>query len=111
MDKIDKKLRELLGRDNFDKIKNYPKFYKKVWLAVLSIPKGEVRTYKWVAKKIGCSNAYRAVGKALKNNPLTVVIPCHRVVKSSGELGGYSKGLNRKLELLKKEGVIFYMRP
>lgn len=105
MNSVDIKLLKILGRDNFFKIKNYPEFYKKVWLAVLQIPKGEVRSYKWVAKKIGHDKAYRAVGKALKENPLTVVIPCHRVIKSDGDLGGYSKGVKVKYKLLKEEGI------
>ncbi len=105
MDYIDKKLLLFLGRENFLKIKDYPKFYKKVWLTLLKIPEGEVRTYKWVAQKIGCPKAARAVGKALKENPLPVIIPCHRVIKSSGEIGGYSLGVRKKIALLKKEGV------
>ncbi len=106
MTHIDKKLLFFLGKQNFLKVKNYPLFYKKVWLEVLKIPKGEVRTYKWVAEKIGYPKAYRAVGKALKENPLPVLIPCHRVIKSSGEIGGYSQGINKKIKLLMKE-----MRP
>jgi O-6-methylguanine DNA methyltransferase len=102
---IEKKLLLILGKKNFLKIKNYPEFYKKVWLTTLTIPKGEIKTYKWVAKKIGHPKAYRAVGKALKENPLPGVIPCHRVIKSSGELGGYSQGINKKIQLLEKEGV------
>ena len=102
---IDKKLINILGFKNFLKIKNYPLFYKKVYLEVLKIPKGHIRTYKWVAEKVGSPYAYRAVGNALKNNPLPVIIPCHRVIKSSGELGGYSGGLEKKIQLLKKEGV------
>jgi O-6-methylguanine DNA methyltransferase len=105
MDHIDKKLLFFLGKKNFFKIKDYPKFYKKVWLATLQIPKGETRTYKWIAEKIGCPKAYRAVGKALNENPLPIIIPCHRVIKSSGELGGFSQGINKKIKLLKKEGI------
>ena len=78
-------------------------FQKKAYRAVLSIPSGEVRTYKWVAHKIGNIHASRAVGQALKRNPHTVIIPCHRVIKSDGSLGGYSKGVRMKKRLLKKE--------
>jgi methylated-DNA-[protein]-cysteine S-methyltransferase len=67
-------------------------FALKVYKAVLEIPFGQVRTYKWVAKKIGKPSAYRAVGQALKHNPLPLFIPCHRVIGSSGKLGGYSLG-------------------
>lgn len=112
MNDVDKKLLNILGKDNFDKIKNYSNFYKKVWLAVLQIPKGETRTYKWVAEKIGKPKAYRAVGRALKENPLTVIIPCHRVIKTDGTLGGYSKGIKEKYKLLVSEGYnIKKMRP
>ncbi len=78
-------------------------FQKKVYRVVLSIPSGEVRTYKWVARKIGNPRASRAVGQALKRNPYTVKIPCHRVIKSDGSLGGYSKGARMKKRLLKEE--------
>lgn len=106
MDKVEKELLEILKEKNYAIIKNYPKFYKKVWLEVLKIPKGEVRTYKWIAQKIGHPKAFRAVGRALKENPLTVIIPCHRVVMSCGKIGGYSKGVDKKYELLKKEKAI-----
>ncbi len=103
MDYLDKKLLKILGRKNYKKIKNYPEFFKKVYLVVLNIPKGETRTYKWVAKKVGNPKAYRAVGMALNKNPLTGIIPCHRVINSNGGLGGYSKGLEKKISLLMKE--------
>ncbi|MFC1646095.1 methylated-DNA--[protein]-cysteine S-methyltransferase [Candidatus Omnitrophota bacterium] len=78
-------------------------FQKKVFRAVSSIPMGEVRSYKWVAKKIGKPNAVRAVGTALKNNPFAPIVPCHRVIKSDGSLGGYSRGLKKKKELIRLE--------
>ncbi len=81
-------------------------FAKKVHRAVLSIPLGEVRTYKWVAKKIGYPKAYRAVGNALNKNPWPIIIPCHRVIASDGGFGGYSRGLNRKKKLLGLERKI-----
>jgi len=88
-------------------MQQHPSFYQKVWLACASIPKGEVRTYGWVAKKIGHPNAARAVGTALAKNPFAPKIPCHRVVRSNGLLGGYSGqgGLRTKRNLLKKEGA------
>jgi len=70
------------------------------------IPKGEVRTYKDIAKALKRPNAFRAVGTALRKNPLPITIPCHRVIKSSGELGMYSgKSGKRKAQLLEMEGV------
>jgi O-6-methylguanine DNA methyltransferase len=81
-------------------------FAKKVYRAVLSIPLGEVRTYKWVARKAGRPQAYRAVGQVLKNNPYTIIIPCHRVVASGNKLGGYSRGRKAKMALLNLERQI-----
>ena len=81
-------------------------FRKKVYKIVLKIPLGEVRTYKWVARKIGRPKAVRAVGQALKNNPYPIIIPCHRVIKSDGEIGGYVFGKKTKAKLLKLERQI-----
>jgi methylated-DNA-[protein]-cysteine S-methyltransferase len=67
-------------------------FTKKVYKATLSIPLGQVRTYKWVARKCNKPKAFRAVGQVLKRNPYPLIIPCHRVIKSSGRIGGYSAG-------------------
>ncbi|MDD5617995.1 MAG: MGMT family protein [Candidatus Omnitrophica bacterium] len=87
-------------------MKEFSEFQKKVYRAVLAIPLGQTRSYKWLAKKIGEPKAARAVGTALKNNPFTVIIPCHRVINSNGSLGGYSKGLKKKKYLLKLEKKI-----
>lgn len=81
-------------------------FAKKVYRVVLSIPLGEVRTYKWVAKKIGRPKAFRAVGQALKNNPYPLIIPCHRVVKSDSKSGGYALGTKLKKSFLGLERKI-----
>jgi methylated-DNA-[protein]-cysteine S-methyltransferase len=78
-------------------------FAKKVYKAVIAIPLGEVRTYKWVAKKAGSARAYRAVGLILKKNPYPLIIPCHRVVKSDKETGGYAFGIKNKKRLLELE--------
>ena len=78
-------------------------FAVKVYKAVLTIPLGEVRTYKWVAGKAGHPRAARAVGMVLKNNPLPLVIPCHRVVKNGRRLGGYAFGPKLKQVLLELE--------
>lgn len=84
---------------------NATSFQLKVYRAVKGIPAGQVRSYGWVAKRIGNPKACRAVGSALNKNPCTVSIPCHRVVKSDGSIGGFSKGPKRKLRLLKTEGL------
>ena len=81
-------------------------FAKKVYNVVLGIPLGEVRTYKWVAARAGRPAAYRAVGQALKRNPWPIIIPCHRVVRSNKELGGYAWGKSRKQALLNLERQI-----
>lgn len=81
-------------------------FAKKVYKIVSSIPLGEVRTYKWVAKKAGRPKAFRAVGQILKKNPWPLIIPCHRVIKSDNKLGGYAWGARKKKLLLDKERKI-----
>ena len=78
-------------------------FARKVYKAVLSIPFGHVRTYKWVARKAGSPRAYRAVGTLLKNNPCPFMIPCHRVIKSDSDLGGYVFGAKFKKKILDLE--------
>lgn len=78
-------------------------FEKKVYLAVSKIPRGETRSYKWVAAKIGKPNAYRAIGNALNRNPYIGKVPCHRVIRSDGPIGGFANGIRRKRELLKSE--------
>lgn len=80
-------------------------FEGKVYKAIKAIPKGQVRSYKWVAKRIGRPKAYRAVGNALNKNPFAPVVPCHRVVKSDGSLGGFARGAKTKLKLLQAEGL------
>jgi len=71
----------------------------------MKIPYGETRSYKWVAKQTGKPAAMRAVGQALKKNPFVGIIPCHRVVSSDGSLGGFSKGVKKKRQMLAAEGV------
>ena len=80
-------------------------FQQKVWRALQSIPRGETRSYGWVARQIGQSRAVRAVGAACGANPIPIVIPCHRVIASDGSLGGFGGGLTLKRRLLKLEGV------
>jgi 4-hydroxy-3-methylbut-2-enyl diphosphate reductase len=78
-------------------------FQKKVWCEIKKIPYGKTRTYKEIAEAVGSPNACRAVGQACKRNPLLGYIPCHRVVCSSGKIGGYNRGVNLKKALLNKE--------
>ena len=82
-------------------------FEWKVFRATSRIPLGETRTYQWVARSIGKPKAVRAVGQALKKNPFLLIVPCHRVVRSDGKLGGYAGlgGIKTKkyLLLLEKE--------
>ena len=75
-------------------------FQLKVWEAARLIPFGQVKSYAWVADKIGNPLAVRAVGQALGRNPVPIIVPCHRVVASGGGLGGFSGGLEMKKHLL-----------
>lgn len=81
-------------------------FEKKVLRVVSRIPLGQVRSYKWVAKKCGRPRAFRAVANALHRNPFPLLIPCHRVIKSSKKLGGYALGAGLKQSLIKLEKKI-----
>jgi methylated-DNA-[protein]-cysteine S-methyltransferase len=80
-------------------------FENKVYAKLTFVPKGKVITYKALAVSMGFANASRAVGNALGKNPSPVKVPCHRVVKSNGEVGNYVFGQKKKIKLLKKEGV------
>ena len=90
-------MRELKGTD----------FQKMVWIEIKKIPKGKTITYKELAIKIGKPKAYRAVANACAKNPLLGIIPCHRVIRGDGKMGGYmgKKGIERKKRLLQSEGV------
>lgn len=80
-------------------------FEKKVWKTTKKIPKGKVVTYGQIAEVIGCPKAARAVGNALNKNPFAPQVPCHRVVRSDGNLGGYAGGAKKKRRLLEWEGI------
>ena len=80
-------------------------FQRKVWEVTMLIPYGETRSYGWVARQIQKPDAARAVGQALGRNPLLVIVPCHRVLASDGELCGFGGGLDMKRYLLRLEGV------
>ena len=84
-------------------------FNQKVYELLMKVPAGRITTYKVIAETLG-TKAYRAVGNALKNNPDAPRIPCHRVIKSSGNIGGFNgetngKEIQQKIYLLKKEGI------
>ena len=90
-----------------EKMSKYSPFYQAVWKACAEIPAGETRTYGWIAKRIGKPGAARAVGRALGANPFAPVIPCHRVIREDGAMGGYSGegGVETKRRLLEKEAA------
>ncbi|KFM14752.1 DNA-3-methyladenine glycosylase II protein [Marine Group I thaumarchaeote SCGC AAA799-O18] len=77
----------------------------EVYSKLLKVPKGKITTYGDLAKAIGLKNGQRAIGLIMKNNPFPVIIPCHRVVKSNGEIGGYTYGEKIKSNILSKEGI------
>jgi methylated-DNA-[protein]-cysteine S-methyltransferase len=79
-------------------------FNERCYELLKQVPKGKVTTYKLLAKALG-TKAYRAVGNAMAKNPHLITVPCHRVVKSDGGIGGYAKGVERKIALLQEEGV------
>lgn len=85
--------------------KKATEFEEKVYKAVRKISKGKVSTYILVAKAIGKSRAARAVGNALNKNPYAPLVPCHRVVRSDGSVGGFAGGKEKKIEMLRKEGI------
>ncbi len=86
-------------------------FQQKVWRTLLSISYGRLRSYQWVAMRVGGSQYARAVGNAVGANPLPVVIPCHRIVAHDGSIGGFSGGLPLKRKLLTLEGTLAQLRP
>ncbi len=80
-------------------------FQQQVWRALQGIPRGETITYAELARRVDRPTGFRAVGAANGQNPIAVVVPCHRVIASDGTLGGYGGGLDRKRWLLAHEGV------
>lgn len=81
-------------------------FQQSVWQALLSIPRGGTVSYGGLSHKIGQPAAVRAVGAAVGRNPVSIVVPCHRVLGANGSLTGYAGGLDRKTALLRLEGVV-----
>jgi methylated-DNA-[protein]-cysteine S-methyltransferase len=85
---------------------NGTSFQRRVWQAILRIPYGRVRSYQWVATKVGGKQYARAVGMALGSNPVPIIVPCHRIIAHDGSLGGFGCGLPMKRRLLKLEGTL-----
>ncbi len=80
-------------------------FQKKVWKGIQRIPFGQTRSYGWLANQVGGKNRARAAGSACGSNPIPIVVPCHRVIREDGGLGGYGCGLGAKKKLLRIEGT------
>ena len=80
-------------------------FQHRVWRALREIPAGTTASYREIAERIGAPGAARAVARACADNPLAVVIPCHRIIRSNGALSGYRWGIDRKRKLLKREAA------
>jgi methylated-DNA-[protein]-cysteine S-methyltransferase len=85
-------------------------FQKDCWQALLRIPYGTTCSYAEIARSIGRPNAFRAVGQANHDNPIAIVVPCHRVLGANGTLTGYGGGLNTKERLLRLEGASFRLK-
>jgi methylated-DNA-[protein]-cysteine S-methyltransferase len=81
-------------------------FQRRVWMEIARIPYGETLTYAELARRAGTPGAARAAGAATGRNPLSIIVPCHRVVGTDGSLTGYAGGLGRKTRLLEIEGVL-----
>ena len=77
----------------------------KVYRKLLQVPKGKVTTYGELAKAVGLKNGQRIIGMIMKKNPYPVIVPCHRVVKSDGKIGGYAYGERVKSRMLANEGI------
>lgn len=103
-----KKRRRIFYLDLSGRFKTLSPFARRVYEAVMRIPVGETRTYKWVAQEAGNPRAARAVGQLMKRNPYTLIIPCHRVTAGGGKPGGYSGsgGIAMKETLLEIEREI-----
>ena len=80
-------------------------FAQAVYRAICRIPRGQTRSYRWVASQIGRPKAARAVGNALNKNPFAPKVPCHRIIRTNGMIGGYAGGTEEKRSILIKEGA------
>lgn len=93
--KFSQKIKFIFGTD----------FQRSVWNKLLEIPYGKTTTYQKLASSIDKPKAHRAVANAVGSNPLAIIVPCHRVIRSDGSLGGYSGGIDMKIDLLTIEGI------
>ena len=78
---------------------------KKIYKKLLQVPSGRITTYAELSRSIGLKHGQRLIGQIMKKNPFPVIVPCHRVVKSNREVGGYAFGVNIKKNMLSKEGI------
>lgn len=85
-------------------------FQRRVWRTLQLVPFGKLRSYQWIAARVGGRRYARAVGNAVGANPLPIVVPCHRIVAQDASLGGYSDGLPMKRKLLTLEGTLSMLR-
>ncbi len=85
----------------------YSDFVRRILMKVKEIPYGQVRSYDWIGKQSGYPRAQRAAGQAVKRNPIPIIIPCHRVTRKDGTIGGFSMGIEIKRKLLAIEGIKF----
>ncbi len=98
-------------RSTFDvplDFENATEFYQQVWQALLEIPYGHTSNYSSIADKLGDVNKVRAVGQANRNNPIAIIVPCHRVIAKNGDLQGYFYGLDVKRKLLEIENPMSF---
>ena len=79
---------------------------KKIYKKLLEVPKGKITTYGELAKAVGLKNGQRTIGQIMNKNPYPVIIPCHRVIRSDGNIGGYAYGEEIKSNMLTREGII-----
>jgi methylated-DNA-[protein]-cysteine S-methyltransferase len=84
--------------------KKITKFENSVYKTIKKIPLGRISTYKDIALHLK-TKGYRAIGNALNKNPFAPIVPCHRIIRSNGEVGGFASGTNNKIKILKKEGI------
>ncbi len=110
LDEAFRQLNEYLGGTrkvfDLDLELNGTSFQKDVWKALMEIPYGKTVSYSDIAKTSGHPEAVRAVGNAVGKNPIPLIIPCHRVIRSDGSIGGYALGTELKEKLLKLEGAL-----
>lgn len=91
-------------------LSNGTPFQRQVWRTLQRVPYGKLRSYQWVAGRVGGPSHARAVGNAAGANPLPIIIPCHRIVAQDASLGGFSGGLPTKRKLLRLEGTLRYLK-